>query len=32
MDLYEVGTAIYFCEVFQCYALPQCNIKNDFLG
>ena len=25
MHLYETGIAIYFCEVFQCYAFPQCH-------
>ena len=25
MHLHEAGIAIYSCEVFQCYAFPQCH-------
>ena len=35
MDLFEVGIAVYFCEIFQCYAFPQCHnilMKTFFQG
>ena len=35
MHLFETEAVIYFCEVFQCYAFPQCHnswMNKLFLG
>ena len=29
MRLYGIGKAIYFCEVFQCYAFHQCQYFDE---